>query len=244
MQVQQRQHLGDLRRLPCPRRQDRRAEPATFPGLDVDALVVDPRGFHRHRTRGGQHLAFAVITIAYHQPIPVLVDLAGMSIDIGGHLGPQRRCEHCPCAVAHDLSSNDPPAVPFSLDASASWTTLSMGVPSRTSAPTPALDQTYLDFQIILGKVRPFTSPGRGPSTSSDHCSLRRWRRGCPLEATTRYRVLLRGIRMTFQQGHAAPTRGVLAAPGRQSRWVGATPSVPVTPPRPAATSARAAAHD
>ncbi|BCI84552.1 hypothetical protein MTY66_61770 (plasmid) [Mycolicibacterium sp. TY66] len=30
-----------------------------------------------------------------------------------------------------------------------------MGVPSRTSAPTPALDQTF-DIQIILGKVRPF----------------------------------------------------------------------------------------
>jgi hypothetical protein len=27
--------------------------------------------------------------------------------------------------------------------------------PSRTSAPTPALDQTYLDFQIVLGQVRP-----------------------------------------------------------------------------------------
>jgi hypothetical protein len=36
-------------------------------------------------------------------------------------------------------------------------TTVSMGVPSRTSASTPALDQTYLDFQIILGKVRPFS---------------------------------------------------------------------------------------
>ncbi|TXH23692.1 MAG: hypothetical protein E6R06_14285 [Mycobacterium sp.] len=32
---------------------------------------------------------------------------------------------------------------------------MSMGVPSRTSAPTPALDQTF-DIQIILGKVRPF----------------------------------------------------------------------------------------
>jgi len=49
---------------------------------------------------------------------------------------------------------------------------LSMGVPSRTSAPTPALDQTYSDSQIILGQERPSTSPGRGPSTSSDHCSI------------------------------------------------------------------------
>jgi hypothetical protein len=32
-------------------------------------------------------------------------------------------------------------------------------------------DQNYMGFQIILGKVRPFTSPGRGPSTGSDHCS-------------------------------------------------------------------------
>ncbi len=45
--------------------------------------------------------------------------------------------------------------------------------PSRTVIilGLPALDQDYLDIQIILGKVRPLTSPGRGPSTSSDHCS-------------------------------------------------------------------------
>src|SRR5271166_241205 len=52
-----------------------------------------------------------------------------------------------------------------------------MGVPSRTSARTPALDQTNWDFQIILGKVRPFTSPGRGSSTGSDHCSRTGWDR-------------------------------------------------------------------
>ncbi len=32
-------------------------------------------------------------------------------------------------------------------------------------------DQSCSDFTIILGKVRPFTSPDRGPSTGSDHCS-------------------------------------------------------------------------
>src|SRR3954447_14826021 len=51
-----------------------------------------------------------------------------------------------------------------------SWTTLSMGVPSRTSAPTPVLIRATW-IQIILEKVRPFASPGRGPSTGSDHCS-------------------------------------------------------------------------
>ncbi len=43
MQVQQRQHLGDLRGLPRPRRQDRRGEPLPLPGVRVGALVVDPR---------------------------------------------------------------------------------------------------------------------------------------------------------------------------------------------------------
>src|SRR5664280_3119446 len=57
-------------------------------------------------------------------------------------------------------------------DSFSSWTSLSMGVPSRTSAPTPALDQNLNDLKIILGKVRSFTSPSRGPSTGSDHCSL------------------------------------------------------------------------
>src|SRR5215207_2485125 len=42
---------------------------------------------------------------------------------------------------------------------------------SRTSAPTPVLIRAANGFQIILGKVRPITSPGREPSTSSDHCS-------------------------------------------------------------------------
>src|SRR5215217_2283582 len=44
---------------------------------------------------------------------------------------------------------------------------------SRTSAPTPVLIRAANGFQIILGKVRPITSPGREPSTSSDHCSSR-----------------------------------------------------------------------
>ena len=50
VQVQQRQHLGHLRRLARPRRQDRRREPLPLTGVRVDPLVVDPRRGHRHRT--------------------------------------------------------------------------------------------------------------------------------------------------------------------------------------------------
>src|SRR5208283_2041253 len=74
-----------------------------------------------------------------------------------------------------------------------------MGVPSRTSAPTPALDQTYLDSQIILGKVRPFASPGRGQSTGSDHCS---WR-GC----SRRYRDECASLLAPWPTWLGAPNR-------------------------------------
>lgn len=56
-----------------------------------------------------------------------------------------------------------------------SGTTLRMGVPSRTSAPTPVLDQTN-GLQIILGEVRPITPLRRGSSTGSDHCSSKKAR--------------------------------------------------------------------
>ena len=121
VQVQQRQHLGHLRRLARPRRQDRRGEPLPLTGIGVDALVVDPRRPHRHRPRRGQHLALVVVAVADHQPTPVLVDLTDMGVDVGGDLGLQRRREHLPGTVADDLVEQRPArTVPFSLDASAS----------------------------------------------------------------------------------------------------------------------------
>ena len=78
--------------------------------VGVDTLVVDPGRPNRHRTRGRQHLTLAVEAVAYHQPIPVLVDLASMGIDIGGDLGLQRRREHRPAPSRTISSSNDPPA--------------------------------------------------------------------------------------------------------------------------------------
>jgi hypothetical protein len=38
-----------------------------------------------------------------HQTAPVLVDLVGERLDVGGDLGLQRRREHLSCAVADDL---------------------------------------------------------------------------------------------------------------------------------------------
>jgi hypothetical protein len=57
VQVQQRQHLGDLRGLAAPGGQDRRGEPSTLAGVGVDAAVVDPRCGHLHGPSAGEHLA-------------------------------------------------------------------------------------------------------------------------------------------------------------------------------------------
>jgi hypothetical protein len=43
MQVQQRQHLGDLRALAAPRREDRTAEPCPLAGGFIDPAVIHPR---------------------------------------------------------------------------------------------------------------------------------------------------------------------------------------------------------
>jgi hypothetical protein len=77
-------------------------------GIGVDALVVDPRGGHAHRARRGQHLTLVVMTVADHQPSPVLVDLPGMGIDVGGDLNGQRRGQHLPGTVADDLIEQRP----------------------------------------------------------------------------------------------------------------------------------------
>ncbi len=43
------------------------------------------------------------MTVAHHQPVTVLIDLLSMSVDVGAHLGLQRRGQHLPRAVTHNL---------------------------------------------------------------------------------------------------------------------------------------------
>jgi len=103
MQVQQRQHLGDLRCLARPRRQDHRGEPRTLTGIGVDPLVIDPRHGHLHRTRTGQHLPRLVVPVPHHQTVSTLVPLGGEPGDIGVHLGLQRLGQHPPGTLPDDL---------------------------------------------------------------------------------------------------------------------------------------------
>jgi hypothetical protein len=103
VQVEQRQHLGDLRGLAAPGRQDRRGEPAAFARLRVGAAVVDPRRDHLDRAGRGQHLAGLVDAVAHHQPAPVLIAFVVELGDVGVDLGLQRFGQHPTGALADDL---------------------------------------------------------------------------------------------------------------------------------------------
>ena len=126
---------------------------------------------HRHRTRRRDHYPRLVVAVAEHQPVTRFVDLTPVGVDIGGDLGLQRSREHRPRPDTHDFKQ-----LP------ARRAVLVGRHPRRGLAcawaylPAPArharlLIRRTLTFRIILRKVRLFTSPERGPSTSSDHCS-------------------------------------------------------------------------
>jgi hypothetical protein len=103
VQVEQRQHLGDLRGLPAPRRQHRGGEPAAFAGVGVDPAVVDPRRDDLDRAGAGQHLPGLVRAVAHHQPPAGLVPLGSEPGHIGIDLGLQGLGQHPPRTLTHDL---------------------------------------------------------------------------------------------------------------------------------------------
>jgi len=64
VQVQQRQHLSDLRAAAAPGRQDHLAEPGPLASLWVDPAVLHPRRAHRDRTGRSRHPALAGVAVA------------------------------------------------------------------------------------------------------------------------------------------------------------------------------------
>ena len=103
MQVEQGQHLGDLRGLAAPRRQDRRGEPAALARRRVHAPVVHPRGLDLDRTGGGGDLPGLVVAVADDQAAAALVAFLGQLGDIGVDFGLKGCGEHAPGALADDV---------------------------------------------------------------------------------------------------------------------------------------------
>ncbi len=90
-QIQDREHLGHLRRLAHVRRQDRRDEPLTL------APVIDAR--RRNLDRAGRRGDGTLVRVAVadHQPPASSVGVLGVRVQVGAPLGLQRGGDHLPC---------------------------------------------------------------------------------------------------------------------------------------------------
>ncbi len=114
-----------------------------------------------------------------------------------------------------------------------------MGVPSRAGAPTPTLIRLAW-HQILLGRHARFTSPRRGPSIGSDHCSRDRRTEPIPPAAAMISTIPARRSAATPYRPNTTNTAGLsVARPGP------AADARPVEPPtaQNRCTAAKAAHH-
>ncbi len=102
VQIEQRKHLGDLRRLAAPRSQNLRGEPLALARL-VDAAVVDPRGLHLDRAGRGDHGPGLVPTVADNQSVSALIPFSGQLRYVMVDFRLQCGSQHPPGALADDL---------------------------------------------------------------------------------------------------------------------------------------------
>jgi hypothetical protein len=107
VQVQDREHLGHLRRPSGVRRQDPRAEPLALTFL-IDALVVDLRRADRDRPRADRHAPLPRTTITDDQPLAVLIDLLRERGNVLLNLGLERRRDHPTRTLTREIIERDP----------------------------------------------------------------------------------------------------------------------------------------
>jgi hypothetical protein len=162
VQVQQRQHLTDLRALAAPGRQDHRAEPGPLAGHRIHPAVIDPRRPHRNRTRGGHHLTLARVAVAHHQAPAALITLGGVGGEIVVDLGLQGSGQHPSGTLA-----SQPIQVhsQFGLHSLVSYYTQHCGVTLLAGVAAPV---SHLGLVKQEGTSR---SRAGGPSTTSGHTS-------------------------------------------------------------------------
>ncbi len=140
MQIEQRQHLGDLRGLAAPRRQNHRGEPPPLAAGLLDTLVVDPRGADLQRPSRGRHLTRLVVAVTHHQAVALLVQRAAVRLDVGGDLSLQRAAASMRRAPSRAISSSsERPAPADSPSPPDPVATVSMACLPDQRLPAPAL---------------------------------------------------------------------------------------------------------
>ena len=108
VQVQDRQHLGHLRRPPRIRRQDPRAEPRALAGLLIHALVIHARRPDRHRPGADRDAPLPRATVPDHQPLAVLINHLHERAHVLVNLGLERPRDHPASALPREIIKRDP----------------------------------------------------------------------------------------------------------------------------------------
>jgi hypothetical protein len=103
VQIQQRQHLGDLGAAPTPAGQDHAVELHPLTGTRIDPPVVHPRSDDFDLADPAGDGAGRGVAVADHQPVTVLIDQLGVGGDVGLDLGLQRHRQQPPGALAKQL---------------------------------------------------------------------------------------------------------------------------------------------
>jgi hypothetical protein len=103
VQIQQRQHLGHLRRAPTPAGQQPAVELHPLAGTWIDPPVVHPRSDDFDLADPGGDGAGRGVAVADHQPMAALIHQLGVRRDVGLDLGLQRHRQHPPGALAKQL---------------------------------------------------------------------------------------------------------------------------------------------
>ena len=154
MQVQQRQHRGDLRAAPDPAGQDHALELLPLPGRRVDSPVVHPGTHHLDLADPGGNRAGWGVAVATHQPVATLVCQRGVGGDVGVDLDLQRHRQHPPCALPKQLVQVQ---AQLGLGSIVCDYTQHRGVPSSPAFTAPA------SFRWSGWKVRRVLMPGAHP---------------------------------------------------------------------------------
>jgi hypothetical protein len=103
VQIQQRQHRGDLGAAPTPARQDHALELHPLAGGRVDPPVIYPGTDHLDLAGRGSERAGRCVAVTHHQPVATLVDHLGVGAKVGIDLSLQRGRQQPPGALTDQL---------------------------------------------------------------------------------------------------------------------------------------------
>src|SRR5690606_12441792 len=164
-QIQDRQHLGHLRRASHVRRQNRTRE-ALSASIAVHSSVVDSRRRDLDRTRPYGHLPRLRPAVTHHEGMSAIVALITMPLEVRRYFSIESRDQHLPRALTREIIQ--PQGQSFGL----SVRTVSDYLQHRWRILSPGRQTGRLHDWLSCGRIRRLSHPLNCRSTTSDDNSI------------------------------------------------------------------------